>query len=245
MGFPVGSVIKKPPANSGDAVDVGSIPGWGRSPRWGNGNPLQSSCLGNPMDRGAWRATVHGVSKSQTLLSNWACVRVRAHTHTHTHTHTTYVSAWRPRQDKGFGIHFQSSDLIFLLQISLSKSMLCSFLQSSLSPIWSLSDSPTTFWLSPFPISLNNVSHTCLSSPPSLSLDPFSLPPGLVQPPVFCPHSLPGPCPSLYSGQIPLSKPHCSPDAKVPIISKAISKDFSSALNDSSSLFHHCIPLLI
>ena len=85
MGFPVGSVIKKPPANSGDAVDVGSIPGWGRSPRWGNGNPLQSSCLGNPMDRGAWRATVHGVSKSQTLLSNWACVCVCAHTHTHTH----------------------------------------------------------------------------------------------------------------------------------------------------------------
>ena len=57
MGFPGGSMIKNPPANSGDA---GLIPGWGRSPGEGNGNPLQYPCLGNPMDRGAWRATVHG-----------------------------------------------------------------------------------------------------------------------------------------------------------------------------------------
>ena len=47
--------------------DLGSIPGLGRSPGEGNGNPLQYSCLGNPMDRGAWRATVHGAVKSQTL----------------------------------------------------------------------------------------------------------------------------------------------------------------------------------
>ena len=46
-----------------DARDVGSIPGLGRSPREGNGNPLQHSCLGNPMDRGAWQATVHGVAE--------------------------------------------------------------------------------------------------------------------------------------------------------------------------------------
>ena len=51
-GFPYGSAVKNPPANAGD---VGSIPGWGRSPGGGNGNPLQYSCLGNPMDRGAWR----------------------------------------------------------------------------------------------------------------------------------------------------------------------------------------------
>ena len=49
------------------AGDLGSIPGLGRSPGERNGNPLQYSCLGNPMDRGAWRATVHGVVKSQTL----------------------------------------------------------------------------------------------------------------------------------------------------------------------------------
>ena len=48
--------------------DPGSIPGLGRSPGEGNGNPLQYSCLGNPMDRGTWWATVHGVSKSQTRL---------------------------------------------------------------------------------------------------------------------------------------------------------------------------------
>ena len=60
MGFPGGSVVKNLPANAGDA---GPIPGSGRSSGGGNGNPLQYSCLGNPMDRGAWRATVHGVAK--------------------------------------------------------------------------------------------------------------------------------------------------------------------------------------
>ena len=51
-------------------ADVGSIPGSGRSPGGGHGNPLQYSCLENPMDRGAWQATVHGVAKSQTRLSD-------------------------------------------------------------------------------------------------------------------------------------------------------------------------------
>ena len=55
VGFLGGSVVKNPPANAGRA---GSIPGLGRSPGEGNGNPLQCSCLGNPMDRGAWQATV-------------------------------------------------------------------------------------------------------------------------------------------------------------------------------------------
>ena len=63
MGFPGGSVVKNPPAN---ARDVSSIPESGGSPGVGNGNPLQYSCLENSMDRGAWRATVHGVAKSQT-----------------------------------------------------------------------------------------------------------------------------------------------------------------------------------
>ena len=53
-------MVKNPPAN---ARDVGSIPGLGRSPGEGNGNPLQHSCLGNPTDRGAWQATVHGVAR--------------------------------------------------------------------------------------------------------------------------------------------------------------------------------------
>ena len=59
-GFPGGSVVKNLPVNAGDK---GLIPGLGRSPGEGNGNPLQYSCQGNPMDRGAWQATVHGVAK--------------------------------------------------------------------------------------------------------------------------------------------------------------------------------------
>ena len=74
-GFPV---VKNPSANAGD---VGSIPWSGRSPREGNGNLLQYSCLGNPMDRGAWRATVHGVAKSGTQLC------------THTHSMQNYSHA--------------------------------------------------------------------------------------------------------------------------------------------------------
>ena len=58
MGFPDSSVAKNTPANAGDTRDVGSIPGSGRSLGEGHGNPLQYSCLENPMDRGAWRATV-------------------------------------------------------------------------------------------------------------------------------------------------------------------------------------------
>ena len=62
-GFPGDSVVKNPPANAGDTGASGSIPGLGRSPGEGNGNPLQCSCLGYPMDRGAWQAIVHGVAK--------------------------------------------------------------------------------------------------------------------------------------------------------------------------------------
>ena len=63
LGFPGGSVIKNLPANAGD---VGWIPGLERSLRGGRGNRLQYSCLENPMDRGAWRATGHGVTESDT-----------------------------------------------------------------------------------------------------------------------------------------------------------------------------------
>ena len=61
-------VVKNLPANAGDIRDMSSIPGLGRSPGEGHGNPLQYSCLENPMDRGAWGTTVHGVTKSQTRL---------------------------------------------------------------------------------------------------------------------------------------------------------------------------------
>ena len=81
-GFPDGSVVKNPPANAGDARDVGSIPGSESSPGVGNGNPLQYSCLENPMDGGAWWATVHGVTKSWTRLS--------PHMGTDKHTQSTF-----------------------------------------------------------------------------------------------------------------------------------------------------------
>jgi len=60
LGFPGDSVVKNLPNNAGEAGDMGSITGSGRPPGKGNGNPLQYSCLGNPMDRGVWRATVQG-----------------------------------------------------------------------------------------------------------------------------------------------------------------------------------------
>ena len=63
-GFPGGTVLKNPPAHVGDTGDVGFIPGLGRSPREGNGYPLQYSCLKNFMDRGAWWVTVHGVANT-------------------------------------------------------------------------------------------------------------------------------------------------------------------------------------
>ena len=59
-------MVNNPPASTGDSRDMSSIPGVGSFPEEGNGNPLQYSCLGNPMDRGAWRAIVHGVTKSLT-----------------------------------------------------------------------------------------------------------------------------------------------------------------------------------
>ena len=65
--FPDSSVGKEPSYNAGDP---GLIPGWGRSPGEGNGNPFQYSCLENFMDREAWQAIVHGVSKSQTRFNN-------------------------------------------------------------------------------------------------------------------------------------------------------------------------------
>ena len=78
QGFHGGSDSKESACNAGDP---GLIPGSGGSPGKEKGNPLQYSCLGNPTNTGAWKATVHGVAKSQTRLSN-------SHTHTHTFNYT-------------------------------------------------------------------------------------------------------------------------------------------------------------
>ena len=74
-------MVKNQPANAGDIRDLGPIPGLGRSAEGGYGNPLQYSCLENPMDRRAWQATVHRVAKLDMTEATW-----RARTHTHTHT---------------------------------------------------------------------------------------------------------------------------------------------------------------
>ena len=68
MGFPGGSVVRNPPANAGSTGDSSLIPGSGRYPGEGNGNPLQYSCLRNPRDRGAWQAIVHEVTEGQSPL---------------------------------------------------------------------------------------------------------------------------------------------------------------------------------
>ena len=67
--FPSDLVGKESACNAGDIGDVDSVPGWGRSPEEGNGNPLQYSCLENPKERGAWQATVHGVSRVRQDLA--------------------------------------------------------------------------------------------------------------------------------------------------------------------------------
>ena len=77
MGFVDGSADKESPRNAGDTGDVGLVPGSRISPGGGNENPLQYSCLGNPMDREAWWTIVHGVEKSRTRLS--------------THTHILFI----------------------------------------------------------------------------------------------------------------------------------------------------------
>ena len=69
VGVPDGSVGKEPTCSAGDTGDMGSIPGLGRSSGEGNGNPLQYSCLGNSMDRGAWWATVSGMMDTTEQLS--------------------------------------------------------------------------------------------------------------------------------------------------------------------------------
>ena len=88
MGSPGSTVVKNQSANAGGARDVGLMPGSGRSPGEGNGNPLQYSCLENSMDRGAWWVTVHGVAKSNTSLKSLSTMHTQIYVYTFMHTHT-------------------------------------------------------------------------------------------------------------------------------------------------------------
>ena len=88
-------MVKSPPANAGDSRDAVSTPGSERSPGEGNGYPLQYSCLGNPMDGGAWRARVYRPTKELDRIERLS-VSAHTHTHTHTHTHKTTVTSPAP-----------------------------------------------------------------------------------------------------------------------------------------------------
>ena len=101
MGFPGGTSGKESISNAGDVRDMGSIPGSGRSPGGGHGNPLHCSYLENPMDRGTWQATAHRVAMSQTRLKQ---LSMRAHTtqkQAHTHKEQTCGCPQEGRQGGG------------------------------------------------------------------------------------------------------------------------------------------------
>ena len=103
----VALVVNNLPASAGIIRDTGSVRRSGRSPGGGHGNPLQYSCLENPMDRGAWWATVHGVAKSWTWLkqlSTHTCTC--AHTNTYTHTYFMSFMCWMytPAETTAFAI---------------------------------------------------------------------------------------------------------------------------------------------
>ena len=104
-GFPDSSAVKNLPNNAGDTGDVGSIPGSGRSTGVGNVNLLQDSCLKNSVDKGAWWATGHGVTKSQTRVSNWP------------HTHTSFVKG--SRSIYIYVTLMVSSALLFVVQATI------------------------------------------------------------------------------------------------------------------------------
>ena len=110
-GFSGSSVVKNPPAIVGDAD---SIPGSGRSPGEGNGNPLHYSCLGNPMNRGALRATVHGVTKSWTQLGDSTTTMAQLSFHNNRSLNDDSRMIWYSDGNKLFFWEFAShNDLIY------------------------------------------------------------------------------------------------------------------------------------
>ena len=102
MGFLGGTVVKNPPVNAGNTRDLGWIPGSERYLEVENGNLFQYSCLENSMDRGAWRIRVHGVAKSWTWLSDWAC----------THMYMKVGSWIQPSSERALGVHPSSRCIV-------------------------------------------------------------------------------------------------------------------------------------
>ena len=95
--FPSFSVVKNLPVNAGDAGDMGSVPGSGRSPGEENGNPLQCSCLDNPMDRRTWWVVVHGVTEESDMTE-----QINKHTHVCTHTCTCAHTCTQTHSGQGY-----------------------------------------------------------------------------------------------------------------------------------------------
>ena len=109
-------MVKTPPANAGDAGDVTLIPGSGRPPGEAKDNALQCSCLESSMDRRAWRAIVHGVTKRWTQLSNWA------HVYLYMHFILVYIknyfhSHWEKRHFSNFHLHLHMLQNIYIFNI--------------------------------------------------------------------------------------------------------------------------------
>ena len=97
-GFPGSSAVKNSPANAGDLRDAGLIPGSGRSPGEGHGNPLQYSCLENPTDRGAWQVAVYRVAQSWTRLKRHS---MQAHHHPRNKEEDPFSAVARPGEERG------------------------------------------------------------------------------------------------------------------------------------------------
>ena len=97
MGFPGGSVGKEPDLNAGDARDTGSIPGSGRSPGGGHGNPLQYSCLENPMDRGAWQLQSISQKESDTTEATERSTEKKIEMHVKIYYRNWLMPLWRLR----------------------------------------------------------------------------------------------------------------------------------------------------
>ena len=151
FGLPWWFSGKESTCNAGNAGDIGSIPGSGRFPRGRNGNSLQYSCLENPMDRGAWRATVHRVAKSRMQLSMQYCFPAHLHHFTCPPPKSrasdfftflpvlTIILIWvgggdsHPKECEG-GISLMISDVEHLLYIfgEISIQVLCPFFSSFL-----------------------------------------------------------------------------------------------------------------
>ena len=139
--FPGGTTVENPPANAGDARDAGSVPGLGRLTGGGNGNPLQYSCLGSPVDRGAWRAPVHGVTESWMRLN------------THVHTALTrdrssnshmYTRLYRHHTSPSQGIFLYKNSVIFQPHSELRKAIQEKPTNASRPSTWSVSRAPSS-----------------------------------------------------------------------------------------------------